>query len=292
MEHTVKKWSQNVDKLLLKHNWLLLFSIPKLLKLSKLLRSSFQPDSDAKEVMEEIGFLFCSEVLQGREKVMAAIKVTNIALTLNLVLLIALSSVFSQDSLNTLRSESCNLERTDEESIPLRICGLFLDALFKHSAIVDYSPKKYKNEHRFTTSILHYAPNFTQGELISILVDIYCGRLPQPYEFFRCHQNSTAHQLKLFLTRALNHHLTFVVLGVNQLPINLQEVRTYSMMTAMIFGFTKHNTYRCLYFFCYRCYLSSTWTLTRPVIIMKTSHVFTMWRHYHLFCMKWHGFNM
>ena len=90
MEHTVKEWSQNVDKLLLKHDWLVLFSIPKLLKLSKLLRSSFQPDSDAKEVMEEIGFLFCSEVLQGREKVMAAIKVTNIALTLNLVLLIAL----------------------------------------------------------------------------------------------------------------------------------------------------------------------------------------------------------
>ena len=112
---------------------------------------------------------------------------------------------------------------------------MFLDALFKHSEIVDYSPQKYKSEHHFTTSVLHYAPNFTQGELISILVDIYRGRLPQPYEFFRCHRNSTAHQLKLFLTRALNHHLTFVVLGVNHLPINLQEVRRNSMMTAMIF---------------------------------------------------------
>jgi len=82
MEQTVKEWSQNVDKLLLKHNWLLLFNIPKLLKLSKLLRSAFQPDSDAEEVMEEIGFLFCSEV-QAREKVTVAIKVTIIALTLD-----------------------------------------------------------------------------------------------------------------------------------------------------------------------------------------------------------------
>jgi len=140
-----------------------------------------------------------------------------------------------QDSLKTLRSEFCNFEQENEASIPFRICGMFLDALFKHSEIVDYSLEKYKNEHHFTTSVLHYATNFTQGELISILVDIYRGRLPQPYEFFRCHRNSTAHQLKLFLTRALNHHLTFVVLGVNHLPINLQEVHRYSMMTAMIF---------------------------------------------------------
>ena len=84
MEHTVRKWSQDVDKLLLKHDWLLLFNIPKLLKLSKLLRSSFRPDSDAEKVMEEIGFLFCSDV-EAREKVTLAIKVTIIALTLDIL---------------------------------------------------------------------------------------------------------------------------------------------------------------------------------------------------------------
>ena len=78
MEHTVKEWSRRIDKLLLKHDWLLLFNIPKLLKLSKLLRSAFRPDSDAEEIMEEIGFLFCSDV-QARQKVIVAIKVTVIA---------------------------------------------------------------------------------------------------------------------------------------------------------------------------------------------------------------------
>ena len=151
--------------------------------------------------------------------------------------------------MSTLRSELCNLDQENEESIPLRVCGLFLDALFKHSEIVFYSPQKYNNERRLTHSaltrqsisrtidsmeVLHYAPDFAQGELISIIVNIYEERLPQPYEFFRCHENSTAHQLKLFLTRAVSHPLTFVILGVNNLPINLQEVQI-RMMTTMLF---------------------------------------------------------
>ena len=140
-----------------------------------------------------------------------------------------------------LPSELRNLERTNEASVPLKVCGIFLDALFMHSEIIDYSPQKYNNLHCLTRSartrrtlmrstesmeVLHYAPDFTQGELISIIINIYKERLPQSYEFFRCHENSTAHQLKLFLTRAVNHPLTFVILGVNHLPINLQEVRT------------------------------------------------------------------
>ena len=110
-----------------------------------------------------------------------------------------------------------------------------------HSEIIVYSPQQYNNLHCLTRSartrrtlmrssesmeVLHYAPDFTQGELISIIINIYEERLPQSYEFFRCHENSTAHQLKLFLTRAVNHPLTFVILGVNHLPINLQEVCT------------------------------------------------------------------
>ena len=85
----MKEWSQNVDKLLLKHDWLLLFNIPKLLKLSKLLRSAFRPDSDAEEIMEEIGFLFCNDV-QARQEVMLAIKVTIIAQTLDFAVFIVL----------------------------------------------------------------------------------------------------------------------------------------------------------------------------------------------------------
>lgn len=75
-------WSQNIDRLLLKHHWLLLFSLPKLLKLSQLLISAFQPDYDANKIMHEIGFLFRSEV-KARKQLLRAIKVMIIALTLH-----------------------------------------------------------------------------------------------------------------------------------------------------------------------------------------------------------------
>ena len=74
MEHIMRVWSQDIDKLLLSHNWLLLFSIPKLLRLSKLLRSDFQLDSLAMKIMEEISFLFSRQV-KDSGRVVLAIKV-------------------------------------------------------------------------------------------------------------------------------------------------------------------------------------------------------------------------
>ena len=74
MEHIMKAWSQDIDKLLLRHSWLLLFSIPKLLRLSKLLRSDFQLDSLAMKIMEETSFLFNRQV-KDSGGVMLAIKV-------------------------------------------------------------------------------------------------------------------------------------------------------------------------------------------------------------------------
>ena len=146
-------------------------------------------------------------------------------------------SIILQDSLSTLQEYKFDYE--SEASIPLRVCGIFLDALFKHSEILEYSPQRYKDEIYLSSSaqicqptlyfthsmeFLHSALNFSQEKLICVIVNIYKGRLPQPYEFFRCHANTTTHQLKLFLTRAANHSLTFVILGVNLLRIKLQEV--------------------------------------------------------------------
>lgn len=132
-----------------------------------------------------------------------------------------------------------SLEQTNDVIVPLRICGTFLDELFKRSDLVHYSPQKYSDKDRLTyhersrhsslhsihsIEVLHSAPGFSQGELMSVIVSIYDGRLPQPYEFFRCCESTTTHELKCFLTRAINHPLTFMILGVNHLPINLQEV--------------------------------------------------------------------
>ena len=147
--------------------------------------------------------------------------------------------------MNASRKEMLSLEQANDASIPLSICGTFLDQLLKHSEIVDYSLQKYDDRNRLvypargrrsllhsthSIEVLHSAPRFPQGELISIIVNIYDGRLPQPYEFFRCHENTSLHELKLFLTRAVNHRLIFIILEVNLLPIQLQEViNTYQI---------------------------------------------------------------
>ena len=126
-----------------------------------------------------------------------------------------------------------------EASSLFEVCGIFLDVLFNNSEISEYSPQRYKGEiylassaqicqptlyFTHSTEFLHSALNFSLEELVCVIVNIYKGRLPRPYEFFRCHENTTTHQLKLFITRAANHPLTFVILGVNLLRIKLQEV--------------------------------------------------------------------
>ena len=132
-----------------------------------------------------------------------------------------------------------NLEQPNDASVSLRICGIFMDEMFKHSDKVDCSPQIYSDRDRLmhpvrgrrsllystdSVEVLHSALNFSQGELISIIVSIYDERLPQPYEFFRCQEDTSIHELKLFLTRAINHPLTFIILGVDLLPVKLQEV--------------------------------------------------------------------
>lgn len=83
IEHTMDEWSQSIDKLLLKHHWLLLFNLSKLFRLSKFLTSEFRTDDNAMGIMQEICFLFSGDI-KSREKVWMAIKVIVIALALHL----------------------------------------------------------------------------------------------------------------------------------------------------------------------------------------------------------------
>ena len=140
-----------------------------------------------------------------------------------------------QNSLSTLQNQVCTLDQ-NEASFPFKVCGIFLDALFMQSEIAVYGPQKDSEEGSLTricwpsscsthsVKVLHSAPDFSQAELIAVVTKIYDERLPWPFEFFRCHENTTMQQLKLFITRANNHPLTFVILGVNLLPVKLQEV--------------------------------------------------------------------
>lgn len=77
------EWSQSIDKLLLKHHWLSLFNLSKLFRLSKFLTSEFRTDDNAMGIMQEICFLFSSDIIS-RDKVLVAIKVIVIALALHL----------------------------------------------------------------------------------------------------------------------------------------------------------------------------------------------------------------
>ena len=64
------------------------------------------------------------------------------------------------------------------------------------------------------------------------------------------------------------------------------------MALLLLICFIKYVTIRCFHLLCCRCYYNDAWTFTHPVIVMKTNHVFTMWKHYHLFYKKYHGFNI
>ena len=49
--------------------------------------------------------------------------------------------------------------------------------------------------------IVHFAPNYDNGQLLRLLIDIYNG-VPESYEVFYCSEDSTEVDLKLFLHRA------------------------------------------------------------------------------------------
>ena len=76
--------------------------------------------------------------------------------------------------------------------------------------------------------MLHYCPNYSQAELIQLIVSIYDG-VPESFEVFRCRPSSTEEELSLFLKRAAKHPLQFLLLEVNRLPFKLQEVRVWGL---------------------------------------------------------------
>ena len=49
--------------------------------------------------------------------------------------------------------------------------------------------------------IVHFTPNYDNGQLLRLLVEIYSG-VPESYEVFQGDKNSTREDLKLFLSRA------------------------------------------------------------------------------------------
>ena len=55
--------------------------------------------------------------------------------------------------------------------------------------------------HLKVKKIIHFAPNYDNGQLLRLLIKIYNG-VPEPYEVFQCNEESSEEDLKLFLHRA------------------------------------------------------------------------------------------
>ena len=70
---------------------------------------------------------------------------------------------------------------------------------------------------------LHYAPRYTQSQLLRLIAEIYDG-VPESFEVFYCHPLTTQEELKMFMERIEYHPLPYLLLQVNKLPFNLQEV--------------------------------------------------------------------
>lgn len=70
---------------------------------------------------------------------------------------------------------------------------------------------------------LHYTPGFNKLQLLSAIIGIYSG-VPESFEFFRCSVDTTELELKKFVERVWKYSRTYLMFGVNNLPLHLQEV--------------------------------------------------------------------
>ena len=124
---------------------------------------------------------------------------------------------------------------------PMEVVGSFLTNLFQVLNGETYSqlPKRYNDDlSQFSCSpttplspqpeeefvnVLHSALDFTQGELIGLVLRIYGGP-PEPFELLHCDNYTTEDDVKLFMKRVYQHPRRYLVLEVNHLPFQLQEV--------------------------------------------------------------------
>ncbi len=80
--------------------------------------------------------------------------------------------------------------------------------------------------------VLYNCQNLKMYELTEVIVDIYRG-LPQPFEVFRCHQETTEEELQLFIERIIKHPRQYAIVQASRLPFKLQVSGNES---AVIFG--------------------------------------------------------
>ena len=124
--------------------------------------------------------------------------------------------------------------------MPMQNVGELLTSLLNDVELTTFcTPKRYlkstvqriptyvpswSSAHQFVVSVeLHYTPGFDKTQLLSIIFGIYQG-VPESFEFFRCSSDTTELDLKRFVERMWKHARTYMMFGVNNLSLHLQEV--------------------------------------------------------------------
>ena len=101
--------------------------------------------------------------------------------------------------------------------------GEFLDIILENFKTPQRCAKMITPPPYGHNMVLHHTPNYRQLQLVQLIISIYNG-LPESFQVFHCHSNSTQEELNLFLQRIEMVPLTYLILEVNTLPYALQEV--------------------------------------------------------------------
>ena len=103
------------------------------------------------------------------------------------------------------------------------LCSILLFLSLSISLSLSVSPPSGSPQGTYQ---LHYAPGYTQSQLLRLITEIYEG-VPESFEVFYCHPSTNEEELKIFMERVKHHSLLYLILEVNKLP---QEVHVQYLL--------------------------------------------------------------
>ena len=122
---------------------------------------------------------------------------------------------------------------------PMHAVSMFLSALLqnhtlpmRNSAVVDHEESQSIPRMSFApvpSHVLHSCPDFTQKELVALILNIF-GGVPEAFQIFHCQASATLEELDLFLQRTMKFPIKHLILEVSELPFHLQEVSLWAQI--------------------------------------------------------------
>lgn len=189
---------------------------------------------DVARIHQEIGLLFHRDATT-RQKLHEALEVSCCNSQSTLQIMAYMNATILLPFQHTMQTAMWKSVHND--LAPMNVVGSFLNSLFQvlNREASHSLPMRYSHDFSQPTSsqtfspqpeekfVLHSALNFTQGELIGLVLRIYGGP-PEPFEVLHCNNFTTEEEVKLFMKRIYHHPRQYLVLEFNHLPFQLQEV--------------------------------------------------------------------